>query len=447
MLLLSLLTASSANAATDLSIRIGEGPLRPAEKSFAGALAARASFTAPNKKQRRALLLSWTDLMGPTAAAMKARTRAQAADLTWVLWFRLKSAGKRQATVDVAAWAVQSQDEPLISSVTLKRGRRRNARWRVVLRPLLEAMARVPVVPSSLPAKFDPYASTGPGGSADSPGGGPAFAPTSSGAAVEADLSQAAVRALEGRRREKLLHLAAGSFVRAGRFQYNQPVTNNLRNLWAGVGAGVEVAAQVYPLRFPSAAGTVRRFGLEGYYAQDFGVTARVANEPGARLRHQWSQWRLAAVARWEFPVVLVKAGVGLGSYASRFTNRQGFSGQGELPVLTYEHLNMAIGARLPCGPWALEGRLAYRLIRRGGAFTSVRFPNAAVGGVHARAALTLSAGELLSISSLTDMEIGLMLDYSHFYFDFRPVPGDTYVAGGALDLHLMGGLTLSHAL
>jgi hypothetical protein len=137
---------------------------------------------------------------------------------------------------------------------------------------------------------------------------------------------------------------------------------------------------------------------------------------------------RLTAGARWRILPYGVEApsfGVDGGFSHVGF----GFGGSGTLlqqsPSVSYESLRAGADARFPFGPFAMLFTAGYDGPLSAGDVSN-RFRGSNYGGVDVSAAFAWEFHE--------GFEARLTVAYDRYFYSFHPVPGDTFVAGGALD-------------
>jgi len=108
----------------------------------------------------------------------------------------------------------------------------------------------------------------------------------------------------------------------------------------------------------------------------------------------------------------------------------------GEVASVHYEHLRLGLDARFDLGAVAIVGGLGY-LANLGAGEVYNRFTDANRGtkGDASLGAIDLSGG--LSVDITTGVEARFVAEYARYFYSFDPVPGDQYIAGGALDQFL----------
>jgi hypothetical protein len=106
-------------------------------------------------------------------------------------------------------------------------------------------------------------------------------------------------------------------------------------------------------------------------------------------------------------------------------------------PSVTYVALRGGVDARIPFWRMALLLDAGYDGALSAGAVHD-RFTGAKVGG--------LDAGAGFAILIASGFEARLTAHYTRYFYSFDPVPGDPYVAGGALDQLLGLGIGVAYA-
>lgn len=219
------------------------------------------------------------------------------------------------------------------------------------------------------------------------------------------------------------------------RFAYSDPITANSRDYDVFGAPMPAVAAEVYP-----AAGTtipfIKDLGLTGSFARAFGISS--ATKGGAKLGTTWMRAGGGLRARFRpgstaGPVIGINGGVNFTSFT--------FDGSATLatstPDVTYVALRGGLDARIPFWRMALLLDAGYDGALSAGVVHD-RFAGAKVGG------LDFGAGFAILIAS--GFEARLTAHYTRYFYSFDPVPGDAYVAGGALDELLGLGIGVAYA-
>jgi hypothetical protein len=259
--------------------------------------------------------------------------------------------------------------------------------------------------------------------SASSPG--PAAAPDEAGARTFSDA---------------LVSGFAGLDFGGRQLHYQDRVTNaNLRpyDLPSGallpVAPGISAFAEVFPLASMRSVG-FRDIGLNGRFNYNF-ASSRIGNvTPTTRwFGYEFNlRGRFLLGPRHNAPLIGVEAGVG--RQADLFSAPGAV--QDILPSVDYYYLRFGADGRIPVGPVAVLVGAAYRHLqsRRAPSGATVEaaglfgehFPHASIAGLDGKLGVALALAN--------HVEGRLVLNYVRYWSTLHPNPGDTYVAGGALD-------------
>jgi hypothetical protein len=219
------------------------------------------------------------------------------------------------------------------------------------------------------------------------------------------------------------------------RFAYSDPITANTRDYDVFGAPMPSVALEVYP-----AAGTtipfVRDLGLTGSFARAVGISS--ATKSGTKLGTTWMRAGGGLRARFrpgsnDGPVIGLNGGINFTS----FTFDAPATLAPSVPDVTYASLRGGIDARIPFWRMALLLDAGYDGALSAGTVYD-RFTGAKVGG------LDFGAGFAILIAS--GFEARLTAHYTRYFYAFDPVPGDSYVAGGALDEFLGLAIGVAYA-
>jgi hypothetical protein len=223
-------------------------------------------------------------------------------------------------------------------------------------------------------------------------------------------------------RGKELVSVEGGLEVGARHLHYVDAITHNLRNYDLGAAPLVFVAAGVYPF---ADASTKVDAGIVGGYARAVGVSS--APSGSGEVGTDW--WRFHAGVRMRVrPAPGLVLGV-TGAYGGETYAFSSSSIDSEAPGVTYRFLRAGADARMAFGRFAASGSLAYDVMLSAGAIEQ-RFPHSSVGGLEA------SLGPSFALTR--SVEIGATASYRRFFYAMHPLPGEAYVAGGALD-EMMG--------
>jgi len=270
----------------------------------------------------------------------------------------------------------------------------------------------------------------------------PAAPPTPSTEVPRASARDAPEGATDARSARSPLEIELSGGVGGRRFRYSDPLSAGLRryDLPAAPMAGVNIG--FYPLAFSRP--PVVDVGLVGGYARAFGFRSetavaqgRDANSAasGSSVSNQWSRFYVGARAR-----VAASRSFLLGMNADYSGETFTFEGAlaAESPSVAYRSLRVGLDGRFVFGKVALEAYAAYDAVLSGGPVAD-RFPHARIGGIDASGGPTFALDDHWSVR--------LKIDYRRFFYAMNPVPGDSHVAGGALEeiYGVRGGLAYAY--
>lgn len=360
-----------------------------------------------------------------------------------------RATGKGARLVVAVAWIDPRAPEPLLSAPLRLSGDAaadRAATAALLAAPLQTLSAAPPLVAAVPAVGTSPGAGAAPAGAGASPSSVPdvnpsggaaqseppgavdgARAPVAVGGAAPVLPSAAPPRGL----REAALVIADLGFELGGRsFSYSDPLTANLPDYSVFGAPLLALRVEVYP-GARSRRAVLRDLGLYGQVSHAFGLSSATAS--GAPLGTDWT--RAGGGLRYRLALPQARGlllGAALGVDWLNFT----IDADGALARLvasaSYLAVRVGVDARLPLGRVALLLDGAYDAPLQGGpVYERQRDPF--IGGVE------LGAGVALPLP--LGFEVNLRGRYTRFFSSFHPVPGDEYVAGGALDqLYTFGG-------
>lgn len=227
------------------------------------------------------------------------------------------------------------------------------------------------------------------------------------------------------------LVLGVGADVGVRRFSYSDGLSANTRPY------NVVVPLPALSLEvFPGARSTLpvlRDLGFVFSFAKAVGLDS--ATEGGDKLPTSWHRLRTGLVARLYLgDFTHDKSGPGTttvrltGSFdVLDFTYEVPTSDplSGEVPAVSYKIIRVGVDVRLPFWRMALLASGGYQHpIEAGAVYERFREPSVRGADVGGGLAIKLGAG----------FEARAVATYTRFFSSFNPVPGDAYVAGGALD-------------
>ena len=113
----------------------------------------------------------------------------------------------------------------------------------------------------------------------------------------------------------------------------------------------------------------------------------------------------------------------------------------GEVASVHYQYLRLGADLRADLGAVALVGGLGYRAnVGAGEVYDRFTPTNRGTQGDASIGAIDLSGG--LGVEIMSGVEGRFVAEYARYFYSFEPVPGDQYIAGGALDQFLSLRLT-----
>jgi hypothetical protein len=215
---------------------------------------------------------------------------------------------------------------------------------------------------------------------------------------------------------------------------YNQRYTQNLlaydlpQKVLLPETPGVAAALEAYPLA-SAATAIARDIGVSGRFNTNF-AKVQVGSGAGSAVGSTtWYAWevnlrgRIPLGERASAPLLGLEAGGG--ELAFSFPPSSG-EVPAYLPAVDYKYLRFGADGRIPLTPSvAVTVGAAYRVTLSAGQLED-HFPRETIGAMDAR------VGGAVRIAN--GIEARLVVTYIRNWAAFNPRPGDTYVAGGALD-------------
>jgi hypothetical protein len=220
--------------------------------------------------------------------------------------------------------------------------------------------------------------------------------------------------------------LGMGGYNRS--LSFNQNLTPSLLSYTLGVGPIAVANVVMYPLD-PLTGGLLGNIGLEAEIQQGFAISSTLVNN-GVSTTYKNVVHDYAGGGRYRFTFGAandVYLSVTGGEDAFTFTGRSPASVL-MIPDTIYHYVRPGLGLHLGLGGGlsvALAG--GYRVVlNHAGAQFQQFFPRSTVAGADA---------ELQARYALSQMfEVRAGLEWRRYWFAINPRPGDTYVAGGAVD-------------
>lgn len=210
----------------------------------------------------------------------------------------------------------------------------------------------------------------------------------------------------------------------AGRwFSYHDGLSANLRPYSLFPAPVLALEGEVYPAA-STGLPVLEDLGLRMRFAHAFGLTS--ATRDGSPIDTQCNRFGLDFHGRLRtgdgYAPVL---GAALGFEWIAFWFDDAGALASEVPAVSYKNLRLGVDARVPLGRVGLGFDLAY-LAPVGAGSVYERFTDPSVKGIE--------LGLKGSVGVAAGLQAVLGLDYTRYFASFAPVPGDAYVAGGALD-------------
>ncbi len=353
-------------------------------------------------------------------ARARAAERSARADKAIVVY-----AEKSRKAVTLHVWTIEAQGTGASVDVDLhlpagaSAGDAADAAWAAVASqfPLTEPEPQATPAagegPSSPPADATPPAQESAKSSDVTPGAPePASTPS-------AEVSRATAIAL----------LEAGVQGGTRHFSYVDRLTPSLRPYDLFVAPLLGVHGEAYPFartHLPVIAG----LGATGSYARAIAVSSK--DSAGNKVGTSWQSFDLGLRERIGLGESFVLA-IELGYGQNAFSFDSPVSAGAQLPSAQYSFVRGGVDGRFVHGPLSVHAGASYLDVLSTGDFGKL-FPRASVGGVAAVVGISERVAPRLELS----LDVG----YTRFFYSLLPVPGDPYVAGGALDQ--MGTLSLS---
>ncbi len=204
-------------------------------------------------------------------------------------------------------------------------------------------------------------------------------------------------------------------------FSYVDRITPSLRPYDLFVAPLFGVHGEVYPFT-----GThipvIEGLGATGSYARAFALSSK--DSAGNKVGTSWQSFDLGLRERIRLGESFL-LGVELGYGSNAFSFDAPAAAETTLPSAQYSFVRGGLDGRFIHGAFSAHLGASYLGVLSTGDFGKF-FPRTSVGGVAA----------VVGVSDRITSHIELSLDvgYTRFFYSLHPVPGDPYVAGGALD-------------
>jgi hypothetical protein len=228
------------------------------------------------------------------------------------------------------------------------------------------------------------------------------------------------------------IRAALGSGSRS--FSYVDRVTPTLRSYTLFAAPMGRVDAEIYPFARTGLA-VLRDLGVTGDYATAFAVSSD--DSTGTSVSTAWSLFdvgarqRIPAGRSWLF-------GIDVGYGEMSFSFDGALDTPAALPGAHYRFVRGGADARVAVGPFSLYGYGSYLNVLSTGPIGEY-FARESTGGIEGRLGLARDLGH--------GFEVSLEVTYTRFFYSMNPQPGDSYVAGGALDQMAFGSLGVAYVL
>ena len=353
------------------------------------------------------------------AAALAARLHAS------VLYAHVEASGA--VTLTLAA-----HGEPAVTRVVARND------VAAAVRELLHGATPPPATTSEPLAATSPSSRAAPPSSraASPPPSSRAASPSPSPSSPTSDETTLVARAPAAAPPDSLFSIALDGGIGARRLQYNQPITQNLPSYSVAAVPWLGFRAAVHPFARTTVP-FVRGLGAFGDFGHSLYQQSVIAGG-GPRVSADWMSYDVGLHERIRIGDSRFAPTVGVALAYGRVAYNFEDGGQliSDTPSVDYRYLRPAIDAHVTFGRVALFVDGGYRAILSAG-YVGSRFPRAQVGGVDVAAGLAVALPH--------DLALRLTGQYVRFFYDFRPQPGDAYIAGGAVDEFAVGELALAY--
>jgi hypothetical protein len=195
------------------------------------------------------------------------------------------------------------------------------------------------------------------------------------------------------------------------------------------------VSGELYPAAVTDI-GFVKDLGIAVSYAHAVGVDS--AATQGRTFSTSWTKLLLGLryrVRTGDASDPLFGFGLGYARQSCLFSAEgdEALDISGAVASVDYEAVRPSIDLRIPMGPVSLLAGFAYLgVVSAGEVYDRFTPFNRGTNGSASIGAIELLAG--LGLELTEGVEARVTFEYSRYFYSFEPVPGDPYVAGGALD-------------
>jgi hypothetical protein len=215
-------------------------------------------------------------------------------------------------------------------------------------------------------------------------------------------------------------------------FQYVDRLTPTLRSYSLFAAPMVRVDGELYPLA-RSGLPVLEGLGVTADYAAAFALSSSDAS--GASVDTSWSRLDVGVRERVALGrAVLLGLRGGYGQILYSFGASP--DATTEVPSVEYHFVRAGADVRFLVDALSLYAGGSYLGVLSTGP-VGTYFPRETVGGVEARAGVAYGLG--------AGFQLSLEASYTRFFYTLNPVPGDAYVAGGAVDQMASASLGLGY--
>jgi hypothetical protein len=215
-------------------------------------------------------------------------------------------------------------------------------------------------------------------------------------------------------------------------FSYTDRLTPTLRPYDITLSPMIGVRGEIYPfskMTTPVLSG----LGLVGDFAKAIGIDSK--DSAGNKVDTSWQFYDIGLRERLAIGSSLA-LGINVGFSGNNFSFDNPVTANAQLPSTDYQLLRLGVDGRYVVNALSFRVALSYLDVLSTGELGNI-FPHESEGGIEIGA----GAGYMLGSS----FELSLDVLYQRFFYNLAPVPGDAYVAGGALDQMITVSLGLAY--
>lgn len=230
--------------------------------------------------------------------------------------------------------------------------------------------------------------------------------------------------------------LAARVFSRD--LTYNDDLFAQLDTYSLGAAPAAALELKLYPLAFSSQEGVAPHLGVEGTYEQLFATDSE--RESGESIDTIANFWFLGVRGRLPIDEHALSVGLGYGQQSFSFGESDD-PPAGELsipavPDVDYKFIRAGLDFRVSYGKLSALFEGHYLHVLDSGEIEDLYFPRSSVAGIE--------AGIELGYAFMSPLEVRLGADMRRYFYDLKSKPGDSPVAGGAVDQYLATELAIA---